>query len=435
MHDSNKGRGAAGRMSRRTALKIGLAASVPLVVPARVLGLQGATPPSERIVMGFIGVGSHGRGYNMASFLQLDNAQVVAVCDVFESRRNDAKKDVDGKYGTTDCAAFADFRDLLALDRIDAVCISTPDHWHVPIALRALDAGKDVMCEKPTLTIAQGRALVDRVRAKNAVFQMGIEDRSVIQYHKLAEWVRNGAIGQLKKIIVGLPTGTAYPREAEAPVPAGLDYGMWLGPAPYHPYSPSRLDAMVWREIRAYSGGMLTDWGAHLVDTAQVANGAEGSGPVEVEGEGKIPENALTDVPVEFHLRYRYANGVEMEVHSGGVMIRFEGTDGWVGNNDWRGQLQASSDEILHTKYAPEESKLWPLPKSEHQNFLDCVVSRQPTTYTAEAGHRLSTALHLGAIAMQLGRKVRWDPAAESFVGDEAANTLRSRPEREDWKS
>lgn len=425
---------AVGRITRRTALKVGLATCAPLVVSARALGLQGATPPSERVVMGFIGVGSHGRGYNMASFLHLESAQVAAVCDVYESRRNDAKNDVDAKYGTKDCVALADFRELLAMDSLDAVCISTPDHWHVPISMMAIEAGKDVMCEKPTLTIAQGRALADLVRQKNAVYQVGLEDRSVIQYHKLAEWVRNGAIGTLKTITVGLPSGTAYAMEEEVPVPAGLDYNMWLGPAPYHPFSPRRTEAMVWREIRAYSGGMLTDWGAHLVDTAQVANGAEGSGPVEVEGVGKIPENSLTDVPVEFDLHYRYANGVEMQVKSGGVMIRFEGTDGWVGNTGWRGRLEASSDEILHTKYAPQESKIWPLPISEHRDFLECVVSRKPTTYTAEAGQRLSTVLHIGAIAMQLGRKLRWDPQTESFVDDEAANALRSRPERDDWK-
>ena len=169
---------------------------------------------------------------------------------------------MDKKYGNGDCRMYADFRELLAAKDIDAVCISTPDHWHVPIAMAALEAGKDVMCEKPTLTIAEGRALADLVAKKKAVYQVGLEDRSVIQYHKLAEWVRNGAIGELKKITVGLPSGTPYPKEEPAPVPADLNYKMWLGPAPFHPFTPNRTGPMHWRQIRDYSGGMLTDWGA-----------------------------------------------------------------------------------------------------------------------------------------------------------------------------
>lgn len=422
------------RVSRRQVLKLSLATVAPLVLPSRVLGLGAAPAPSQRIAMGFIGVGSHGLGYNLNTFLWLDDARVLAVCDVFGSRRKAAKETVDKKYGTGDCRAYADFRDLLASKDLDAVCISTPDHWHVPISRMALEAGKDVMCEKPTLTIAEGRALAELVAKKKAVYQVGLEDRSVIQYHKLAEWVRNGAIGELRKILVGLPSGTAYPKEDPVPVPPDLNYAMWLGPAPFHPFTPNRTELMHWRQIRDYSGGTLTDWGAHLLDTAQVANGAEKGGPVEVEGTGKVPKNSMATMPVEFEIRYRYANGVEMEVRSGGVRIRFEGTKGWVANNGWRGPLEASSDTILHTKYEPAASKIWPLPPGEHRNFLDCVKSRQPTTYPAEDGQRLSTVMHVGNIAMELGRKLTWDPQKEEFPGDDAANRLRSRTAREDWK-
>lgn len=420
--------------SRRDILKLSLAAAMPIVLPSRVLGLGDTPAPSERITLGFIGVGSHGLGYNLNTFLWEADARILAVCDVFGSRRKQAKETVDKKYGNRDCREYADFRELLAAKDLDAVCISTPDHWHVPISLLALEAGKDVMCEKPTLTIAEGRTLEALVTKKKAVYQVGLEDRSVIQYHKLAEWVRNGAIGELRKITVGLPSGSAYPKEDPAPVPSDLNYEMWLGPAPFQPYTPNRTEAMHWRQIRDYSGGMLTDWGAHLLDTAQVGNSAEKSGPVEVEGTGKLPQNSLATMPVEFELHYRYANGVEMEVRSGGVKLRFEGTKGWVGNSGWRGQLQASSDEILRTKYEPAVSKIWPLPPGEHRDFLNCVKSRKPTTYPAEDGQRLSTVMHIGNIAMELGRKLKWDPQKEEFVGDEAANQLRSRAAREDWK-
>jgi myo-inositol 2-dehydrogenase / D-chiro-inositol 1-dehydrogenase len=422
------------RISRRVLLKMLAAGATPLFASCRSVARTRPTPPSGRITLGFIGVGTHGFGYNLKTFLGLDDAQVVAVCDVFADRRLAAKKAVDEKYGTGDCRAHEDFRDLLADREIDAVVISTPDHWHVPISMMALRAGKDVMCEKPTLTIAEGRALVKEVARRRAVYQVGLEDRSLVHYHTLAGLVRNGAIGELRTIRVGLPAGTLYPKESPAPVPEGLNYDLWLGPAPFHPYTPSRTGANQWRQIRDYSGGLLTDWGAHLVDTAQVANFAEAGGPVEVEGSGEVPKDAMTTMPVNFKLRYRYANGVEMLVESGGVSLKFVGTDGWVGNTGWRGGLEGSSEEVLRRKFPPESSKLWPMPPGEHRNFLDCVKSRTPTTYTAEAGQRLSTALHVGNIAMELGRKLTWDPQREAFVGDEAANRLRIRPARDDWR-
>lgn len=404
----------------------------PLAVPASVFG---ANAPSNRITLGFIGVGGHGGSYNLPSFLVLNDCRAVAVCDVFASRRKAAKEKIDKHYGDHGCREFADFRELLAQPGIDAVCISTHDVWHVPISIRAVEAGKDVMCEKPTLTIAEGRKLVETVNRRKAIFQIGLEDRSVVYYHKMAELARNGALGKLKTIHVKLPAGTAYPEEEPAPVPPDLDWEMWLGPAPFHPYSPNRTGAMQWRQIRDYSGGLLTDWGAHLLDTAQVANSAEGSGPVEVEGQGVVPKDSMATTFVTFKLHYRYANGVDLFVESGGVAIRIEGADGWVGNTGWRAPLEASSKELLRQKFPAETNKIWPLPPSEHRDFLDCVKSRKPTTYTAEAGHRLSTVMHVGNIAMELGRKLKWDPASESFPNDEAANTLRSRVCRQAWKT
>jgi len=406
-------------------------AAAPMFIPARLLGDQA---PSKRITLGFIGVGNQGIGRNLRTFLQQPDARAVAVCDVFDDRTNRACQIVNDHYTTDDCRRYGDFRELLADDSIDAVCISTPDHWHVPISMMALDAGKDVMCEKPTLTIAEGRRLVDKVKDTGRIFAVGLEDRSVVYYHKLAELVRNGAIGKLHTIHVKLPAGKVYPKESPAPVPDGLDWNLWLGPAPFAEYTPNRTGPMQWRNIRDYSGGLLTDWGSHLIDTAQVANFAEHTSPVEVSGSGQIPDNAMNTCPVTFDLHYRYANGVEMTVQSGGVAIRFEGDDGWVGNNGWRGRLEASDEKILRTRYEPDETKLWPMPPIEHRNFLDSVKSRQPATYPAEDLHRLSTTMHIGNIAMQLGRKLRWNPEKESFVDAPDADALRDRPSR-DWRS
>lgn len=421
--------------SRRSFLKSGLAGIVaagtaPQFLPARLFGAQA---PSKKVTLGCIGVGTHGFGVNLKQFLQEDDCRIVAVCDVYGSRRARARKAVDEQYGAKGCAEIADFRELLARPDIDAAVISTPDHWHVPMAQLALAAGKMVFCEKPTLTIAEGRELADAVARRKAVFATGLEDRSVIQYYKMAEVVRNGGIGKLQRIKVGLPTKPVVPREEPAPVPADLNYELWLGPAPFRPYTPTLTDAQVWRQIRDFSGGSLTDWGAHLIDTAQVANFSENSSPVAVAGKGVIPPDVMNTVPHTYELTYTYANGVVLEVTSSAPSIRFEGTEGWVGNKGWLGRLEASNLDVYRKTYDAATSKIWRMRPREHRDFLDCIKNGQPPMYTAEALHRLSTTLHLGAIAMELGRPLKWDPKAEKF-DDAAANALRTRARREDWK-
>jgi len=421
--------------SRRSFLKFGLAGVVaagvaPRVIPSRLLG---ADAPSKKVTLGCIGVGKHGLGVNLNSFLQEDDCRVIAVCDAFKSRRQRAIEVVNKKYGGSDCTEIADFRALLARPDIDAVVISTPDHWHVTMAMMALEAGKLVFCEKPTLTIAEGRALADLVVAKKGLFATGLEDRAVIHYHKLAEVVRNGGIGKLERILVGLPQKPVFPRVEPAPVPEDLNYEMWLGPAPFRPYTPGITDDQAWRQVRDFSGGSLTDWGAHLIDTAQVGNFAENSGPVAVQGRGVIPPDSLNSVPRDYELTYTYENGVTMEVKSGATAIRFEGTHGWVAINGWTGAPQASDMNIYRKKIDPAANKLWPLPPREHRNFLDSIKTGAPPTYTAEGLHRLSTVMHIGAISMELGKALRWDPKAESF-DDAKANELRQRASRDDWK-
>ncbi len=420
----------AGRGCRRRAFLAGMGVA-PWVCwfPRR-----GSAAPSNRIQLGMIGVGWHGFEVNLKSFLQESDCRVVAVCDVRERHVRRAVEEIRKAYGPTDVRTYRDFRELLADPGVDAVCISTPDHWHVTMSIAAARAGKDVFCEKPTWTIAEGRQLVKAMEETGRVFQFGLEDRSLIHYHKLAEWVRNGEIGELRRIEVGLPAGRVVPKEPPEEPPADLDYDLWVGPAPWAPYSKSRTEPMVWRQIRDYSGGMITDWGAHLVDTAQVAAGMERSGPVEIEGEGEIPTDAMTTTPVTFTVRYRYPNGVEMTVRSTGPSIRLEGTRGWIACMGWRGQITAEPAEILQRRYAPGESRFGPRPPTEHRNFLDCVRSRAATTYPAEDAHRLSTTLHLGVLAIELRRRLRWNPDTESFVGDTEADRLRTRPVRDDWQ-
>lgn len=398
----------------------------PLVLPSRLFG---ATAPSNQITMGFIGVGGHGRRVNLTSFLSEPDCRVLAVCDTYFDRRQIARKQVNERYGNTDCTTIADFRELLARPDLDAVAISTPDHWHVPMTEMALDAGKMVFCEKPTLTIAEGRALADRVKREGAVFCTGLEDRSVMHYFMLAQAVRNGAIGELQHIQVGLPIKPIYPVEEPTPVPPGFDYNMWLGPAPYRPHTANLSHPQVWRQIRDFSGGSLTDWGAHLIDTAQVGNFAEDTAPVSVSGRGVIPAEAVNSVPQTYEINYTYANGVTMQVVSDQPSIRFEGTEGWVGNTGWRGKLEASDMEIYRRKYDADTDKIWPRPRTEHRNFLDVAKGEADPIYDAESLHQLSTVMHIGAISMELERPLNWDPVSESF-DDAAANALRSRNRR-----
>lgn len=388
--------------------------------------------PSSALTLGFIGVGRHGVARNLRSFLREKDCRAVAVCDVFKSRKNAAKALIDKTYGNRDCRAFDDFRELLGRKDIDAVVISTPDHWHVPISLAALRAGKDVFCEKPTLTIAEGRELATEVKRRNAIFQTGLEDRSVPQYHRLCQAVRNGAIGKLRHMEVELPVHTKVYKEQKQAPPADLDWNMWLGPAPWADFSPQRIDWMGWRMIRDYSGGILTDWGAHLVDSALVANFAEKSGPVEISGAGAIPEGVMNTAKQTFDLRYRFANGVTMRVKSGGVRLRFEGENGWCGNDGWRGEPKAHDPRLFETTRTPD--RIWPLPPGEHRDFLNAVRTRKPAAYTAEDLHRLSTTLHLGAIAMELERKLQWNPDTEAFIDDHEADALRRRKAR-DWEN
>ena len=421
-------------MTRRHFVRTAAAAAVaaPTIIPAHVLGKDA---PSNKITIGFIGTGGHGTGWNLPHYLDQGDAKILAVCDVDTGRMNHAKGIVDQNYGNKDCGTAKDFREILARDDIDAVMISTPDHWHTLMSLMAIRAGKDVQCEKPTLTIDEGKILTDAVRKHEKVFQTSTEDRGVPVYHRMAELVRNGRIGKLQRIEVILPKQPGEPGDpTPQPVPEGLDYDMWLGPAPKAPYTKDRV-LFNFRWISDYSGGIICDWGAHLFDTAQWANDTERSGPVEVVGTGSRWEGGLYDTVKDYDVTYRYANGVTMTCKPGNPSIKFIGSDGWVGNNGWRAELEASNKEILESVIGDDEIKLFTNPAGEHRNFLDCVKSRKDPYFPVDIGHRVSTVCHLANIAIDRGVKLAWDPVKQEFVGDDAANAMRKvRPGRGEWK-
>jgi predicted dehydrogenase len=410
-----------------------LAGAAAQIVPSSVLGAAGQTAPSNRITTGFIGTGDHGMGWNLPPYLRHKSAQVVAVCDVDGRRLNRAKETVNDRYNNEDCFATKDFREILARKDIDVVMISTPDHWHTLISLLAVHAGKDVQCEKPTWTINEGKLLIETVRKHRKVFQTSTEDRSVTEYHRMAELVRNGRVGKLQRIEVILPKQPNKPGDpTPQPVPPDLDWEMWLGPAPYAPYTKDRVH-FNFRWISDYSGGIICDWGAHLFDTAQWGADTERSGPVEVEGTGTYWEGGLYNTVKDYDVTYRYGNGVVMTCKPGTPSIKFIGTEGWVGNTGWRGPVQASSPKILESRIGPEELHLYTNPEGEHDDFLKCVKSRRDPYFPVDIGHRVSTVCHLANIAIRLGRKLKWDPAKEQFVDDGAAGKLLDRPRRAPW--
>ncbi len=421
------------RMFLKCTAAAGAGVALPYLVRPSALGRAGTVAASERIALGMIGTGSHGRDMNLRTFLTLDDARVVAVCDVVREQREIAREMVNKKYGNEDCAVYSDFREVLARADIDAVMISTPDHWHVPISIAAARAGKDVECEKPTLTVEQGRQLVETMKRYNRVFQWSTEDRSVDVYHRMCELVRNGRIGKVHTIKVELPSGPDRPGNPQPmPVPDGFDYDMWLGPAPWAPYTKDRC-LYDFRWILDYSGGELTDWGAHLLDGAQWGNDTEHTGPVEVEGKGVFWNEGLYNTAKEFHIEYTYANGVKLLVDSGTPSLRFEGSDGWIGNRGWRAPLQAEPASVLQSVIGPNEMHLFTCPQGEQRNFLDCVKSRQECYFPPEIGQRCFTIAHIGNIAMLLGRKLKWDPERERFVNDDEANRMLGRAMRSPW--
>lgn len=391
--------------------------------------------PSQKITLGMIGVGGHGYGHNLKSFLRMKDVQVLAVCDVDKNNLMKAKNAVDKTYGNKDCSVYDDFRDLLLRPDIDAVMISTPDHWHVPISILAAQAGKDICCEKPSLTIHEGRALCDVIEKTGVIYQTSIEDRALSVYVQMVQMVREGRIGELKNIHIELPEKAFGPNfkldTKPCKPPKELNYDMWLGPAPYQPYSPARTH-WNFRWNFDYSGGKLTDWGTHLFDTANWINNTDKTGPAEIEGKGTFYEHPVFNTAYKFDIRYKYDNSVNMFVKSGGIKIRCEGSEGWIVSNRWKGKLESNKESII-SPVSSNDLDVYTAP-SEHQNFIDCVKSRKECFVPAEVGHRIASALHMGNISMQLGRKLEWNSKKEQFIDDDQANKMLVRESRDPWK-
>jgi predicted dehydrogenase len=330
-------------------------------------------------------------------------------------------------------SSYNDLRDLIARDDIDAVVVATPDHWHVPASIMAVKAGKDVYCEKPlTLTIGGGRALADAVKRYGRVLQTGSQQRSGKEFRFACELVQNGRIGKLHTIKVGIPgNNRKCPPTWEAkPIPEGFDYDLWLGPAPWEPYTEQRCHYQ-FRFVLDYSGGQMTNWGAHYLDIAQWGNAADDTGPVEIEGKGDFPESGLFTTAKKVDITYTYANGVKLLLKTGGGNTRFEGSEGWVFVT--RGKIDSEPKSLLKEIIGPDEIHLYNS-RDHKQNFLDCIKSRKDPIASAEIGHRSSTVCHLGNIAMLLDRKVKWDPKNERFINDSEADSMISRSMRAPWR-
>gem|GEM_PF-44354 len=392
--------------------------------------------PSNRITMGMLGLGSMGLRH-VKGFLQENDCQITAVCDVDAARRTEALQEVNRTYGDNGCAQFNDFRELIARSDIDALCISVPDHWHAIPVIMAARAGKAIYGEKPlALTVADGRAMADCVKQAGCVWQTGSWQRSTWQFRFGAELVRNGRIGKLLKVEVGNPTGSAIEPQTVMTVPDGFDYEMWLGPAPWAPYTEKRCH-FNFRWILDYSGGQLTDNGAHDIDIAHWGMDCDYSGPVLVEGTGEFPSEGLWNVAVSHHVVCRYANGVEMSI---GDRSRYPGGVRWIGETGWvhvnRSTIETFPKQLAREKFGAEEIHLYQTPpdrQGHRRNFLDCIKTHAETIAPIEVAHRSITVAHLGNIAMLLGRKIRWNPDSEQILDDPTATRMLSVAYRAPW--
>jgi predicted dehydrogenase len=438
----------------QTSLGAAAVAGFPAIVPARVLGQMA---PSKRINVGAIGVGRISRGHDLPAILRNDSARVMAVCDLDANRLTDGKKFVNDFYAKKTgkpydgVTGYSNFHELLANKDVDAVVISTPDHQHAILAVAAVRAGKDVYLQKPaSLTIAEGRYLSDAVHASGRILQIGSQQRSWKQFHRACELVRNGRIGEIKHVEIGLPGDPAGGDPTPMPVPAGFNYDSWLGSTPEVSYTVDRVmpqkgyDRPGWLRMEQFGAGMITGWGAHHVDTAHWGMDTEYTGPVETWGTAEFPTKGLWDVHGKFLTHAIYANGVTMDI-SGDFPngIKWYGTKGWLfvtrdemtsptavaGQSVKIEPLMASDPKILGSVIGPDEIHLYTATE-QHANWLECIHTRKQPTAPVEIGHRACSTCLLHHIAMKTKRRLHWDPERERFKGDDDANAMLSRPQR-----
>ncbi len=423
--------------TRRGFLKSTLGLAGPLIVPGSVLGKDGATPPNERIQLGCIGVGGMGSG-NLAAFLQDKRVKVLGICDVDANHR---AKGLD-TAGLKPEAGTGDFRELIARKDIDAVMIATPDHWHALITGAAIKSGKDAYCEKPlAASVVEGRYVCRLAEQHKRVIQCGTWRRSGIYTRMACEWVRNGYIGKLKQIEVGVPAkfeirhGKFTGLEQPEATPKELDYDMWLGPAPDAPYTAARCH-FNFRWNTDYAPGYITDWGAHFLDVAQWGNDSDNTAPISVmPSEVMHRDRGLYNAPEAFRLDYHYANGVEMTMISTTDKAlwgtKFIGEEGSVFTEN--SKLITNPESLRTTKLKPTDKKLYES-NNHHRNFIDCVYSRKTTASPAEAAHRAATCCHLGGIAATTGTEIQFDPTKEAITNSDAGHKMLKREMRGEWQ-
>ena len=445
-------------VSRRKFLKTSLgaaaAAGFPTIVPSSVFG---QASPSNRINIGAIGVGRISRIHDLPGIWKYDQANIIAVCDLDANRVEQGKAFINGYYSKKTgkhydgVIGYHNYRELLANKDIDAVVISTPDHQHAILAVDAVHAKKDVYLQKPaSLTIAEGRCMSDRVTASGQILQIGSQQRSWKQFYRACELVRNGRIGEIKHVEIGLPGDPAGGDPTPMPVPPGFQYDAWLGSTPVVPYTVDRVmptkdfSRPGWLRVEQFGAGMITGWGAHHVDTAHWGMNTELTGPVEIWGIAEFPTHGLWDVHGKFLTHAIYANGITMDI-SGDFPngIKWYGTKGWIfvtrdkmttptataGQTAKIEPLMASDPKILDSVIGPNEVHLYQS-DDQHGNWLDCIKSRKAPTAPAEIGHRACSTCLLHHIAMKTKRHLHWDPAKERFINDDAANAMLSRPQR-----
>ncbi|MEJ5340062.1 MAG: Gfo/Idh/MocA family oxidoreductase [Thermogutta sp.] len=414
------------RISRRRALQSLVATSlaIPSCVKATALGLEGATPASERVTVGHIGVGGRGRDL-LRGFMTCPGAQPVAVADAYRDRREAMAEMIKGK-------AYGDFRELLASEDIDAVVIATPDHWHVPIAIMAAKAGKHAYVEKPLgLTVEQDLLCRKVFRETGRVFQYGTQQRSMAHCRFGCELVRSGKIGELKRIEVIAPDGGAGGSTEPAPVPPELDYEMWIGPAPMKPYTVSRCNPPGTYWIYDYSIGFLAGWGAHPLDIMIWGCDADLAGPMTFEGTGEIPKEGLYDTVIHWDVTVQMGNGVVMTFKPGSDSTKFIGTEGWVDVR--RAGIDAEPKSLLKLELGPNDVHLTRSPRHD-QNFIEAIKSGGKAIAPIDEAVRSDIISHMCDIAIRTGRKITWDPKKEEIVGDPEAAKMLSRPMRPPWK-
>jgi len=442
-------------MTRRVFAKMAAVAGFPAIVPSRVFGQDA---PSNTVQVGQLGFGRIGKSMDVPGILGCKGAVITAVSDVDTARMGYGKEYLDAAYAkrntSVDVKLYQDYREMLARKDIDAVSISTPDHWHSQPAVEAAFAGKDIYMQKPaSLTISEGRLVSDAVRLNKRVFLLGSQQRSSEQFHRACELVRNGRLGKISLIEIGLPGDPAGGKTDEMPVPPNLNYEMWLGSTPsvyytedrVHSQNDPKLDSRPgWLRCEQFGAGMITGWGSHHLDIAHWAMGWEASGPQAIEGKGAFHTKGLWDVHGNYDIMMTYADGVKMRVWEkfpNGV--RFIGEHGWIFVSRGAARMTASDPvspgrelkalDASDPKLLEGDAggvKLYRHRGHHHQNWIDCIRSRAETIVPAETAHRSCTACLLAHIGMKLGRKLTWDPAAEKFVDDAEANALLAREER-----